>query len=140
MFGLPELLALFTLAVFVSMIFYLISLQKVLALCSQQIRTLNPGMVWLLLVPIFNLVWHFIVVNAISKSVHGEFTARNMEVAPAPGRSLGIVVSILLVVAAVPSTYLRAPFGIAALICWVIYWVKIAGFSAKLRMPAATQP
>jgi hypothetical protein len=103
--------------------------------CSHQTRTLGPGMVWLLLVPLFNLVWHFIVINAISKSVHGEFTERNMDVAPAPGKSLGIVMCILFIVAAVPSTYLRAPFSLAALICRIIYWVKVSGSSAKLRTP-----
>jgi hypothetical protein len=27
--------------------------------------------------------------------------------------------------------------GPAALICWIIYWVKIAGISGKLAVPAA---
>jgi hypothetical protein len=140
MIGLPELIVIFAVAApVVAVVFYLISLQKALGACSLQTRTLAPGLVWLLLIPLFNLIWHFIVVFAIAKSLHGEFVARNIDQDPAPGRNLGLALSILFVMASVPHPYFRAPFGILALICWIIYWVKVFGYSAKLQALKSTQ-
>jgi hypothetical protein len=130
--GLPELIVVFVVAVFViPVIFYLLTLQKALALCSPDSRTVAPGLVWLLLIPLFNLIWNFIVVVAISKSLHNEFLNRKMNESPTPGQGVGLAMCILSVVSAIP--YLRAPVGVAMLICWIIYWVKIAGYSTKLE-------
>lgn len=37
-------------------IFYLLTLMRALQKCSPQSRTMQPGMVWLLLIPLFNLI------------------------------------------------------------------------------------
>ncbi len=49
-------------------IFYFISLQKALEAVSEQNRLMPPGQVWLSLIPIFNFVWMFFVVNRIAGS------------------------------------------------------------------------
>lgn len=134
--GLPELVVVVALAaVIVVAVLYITSLRKALDACSPQVRTLSPGLVWLLLIPLFNLIWHFVVVLAISKSLHGEFAARNMEEDPAPGRNVGLALCILSLISGIPHGYFRMPFALAALVCWIIYWVKIAGYSARLRAP-----
>ena len=63
-------------------IFYILTLQKALERCAPVARTMTPGMVWLLLVPFFSLIWHFFVVMAIAKSMANEFARRG-----SPGRS-----------------------------------------------------
>ena len=51
----------------VPMIFYLLTLQKALNRCSPECRAMNPGMVWLMLIPLFNVVWQFFIVINLAK-------------------------------------------------------------------------
>jgi hypothetical protein len=57
-----------------------------------------------------------------------EFQKRGMVEDPAPGKGLGLAMCILNLIC-----------GPVGLICWIIYWVKIAGYSSKLAGPAAGQ-
>ncbi len=114
-------------------IFYCLTLQKALSRCSPQNRTLSPGLVWLFLIPIFNLVWHFFVVINMAKSLHAEFVARNIVEEESPGQAIGLATCILNVVALLP--FVGWVARIAGLVCWIIYWVKIAGYSGKIAQP-----
>jgi hypothetical protein len=118
-------------------IFYCLTLQKALSRCSPQNRTLSPGLVWLLLIPIFGLIWHFFIVINMAKSLHAEFVSRNILEEQSPGQGIGLAVCILHVVAVVLGfhRFLGPLVGIAGLICWIVYWVKIAGFSSKIAIP-----
>lgn len=60
---------------FVAGIFYVLTLYRALAKCSPASRTMLPEMVWLLLIPLLNLVWNFFVVSALAKSLNAEFRA-----------------------------------------------------------------
>ena len=114
-------------------IFFLLTLHKTLSRCEPGSRTMVPGQVWLCLVPVFNLIWTFFVVNALSDSLHREFTRRGMAEEPQPGRSLGMALAILAVISVVP--ILGFVTGVAALVCWILYWIKIAGYSEKIAQP-----
>jgi len=114
-------------------IFYLLTLQKTLERCSPESRTTSPGSVWLMLIPLFNLVWQFILVIRISSSLHNEFSKRNMIEEPEPGKALGLAYCILGVCSVIP--ILGILTSITSLICWIIYWVKISGYSNKLIQP-----
>jgi hypothetical protein len=119
-------------------IFFLYTLQKALARCEPGSRTMTPGQVWISLVPLVNLVWPFLVVNAVSESLHREFTRRGMAEDPEPGRKLGLAFATLALLSAVPLLNLLT--GIPMIVCWILYWVKIAGYSAKLEVPAPAIP
>lgn len=110
----------------VPMIFYLLTLQKALNRCSPESRAMQPGMVWLMLIPLFNLVWQFFVVINMAKSLGAEFQKRGIAEDPNPGQTLGLVMCV--------ANLICGPVG---LICWIIYWVKIAGYSARIAAPAA---
>ncbi|MEP7027785.1 MAG: hypothetical protein ABI960_04240 [Candidatus Eisenbacteria bacterium] len=114
-------------------IFYLLTLQKALNRCSPESRTMTPGLVWLSLIPVFNIVWVFFVVNALSESLHREFTRRGMVEEPQPGRSLGLAYAILSILGIIPLVGILAAIG--ALVCWILYWIKIAEYSRKLEIP-----
>jgi ABC-type phosphate transport system permease subunit len=114
-------------------IFYCLTLQKALSRCSSQNRTLSPGLVWLYLIPVFNLIWHFVIVINLAKSLHAEFVSRNMVEEQSPGYGIGLATCILNVVGVIP--YVGWLTGIPGLICWIIYWVKIAGYSGKIALP-----
>ena len=62
-------------------IFYLITLQKALEAISVQNRQMPPGQVWLSLIPLFNFVWMFFVVNKIAESFQLECYRLNITTA-----------------------------------------------------------
>src|SRR6266436_6269915 len=131
--GLPELLVIFVVGVLfiIPAIFFLITLQRALERCAPQSRAMSPGSVWLWLIPLFNLVWQFLVVINVAKSLHNEFMRRNLPVAEAePGKAVGLAMCVLGVVGVVPVIGVVA--GLAGMVCWIIYWVKIVEYSRML--------
>ena len=115
-------------------IFYLLTLQKALTRCSPESRAMQPGMVWLMFIPLFNMVWHFLVVINVAKSLDAEFQKRGMQEEANPGKTIGLVMCILVCCGIIPILGILCSLG--GLVCWIIYWIKIAGFSAKLATPA----
>ncbi len=111
-------------------VFFLLSLQRVLSLCAPQNRQLEPGQVWLCLIPLFSLAWIFVVVARIADSLGQEFESRH---APPEdyGRGVGVAYCILTVVSIVP--FLNLLTGPAGFVCFVIYWAKIADYSRRLE-------
>ena len=104
-------------------IFYLVTLQNTLKAVSFENRKMSPGQVWLLLIPLFNCVWSFIVVNKISESLEAECRMRGIRTEPKPAYSVGIAMSVLQCCTWIPAVgYL---VSIAALVCWIIYWIKV---------------
>jgi hypothetical protein len=117
----------------VPLIFYCLTLQKALNRCSPENRAMNPGMVWLMFIPLFNIVWHFFIVVNMAKSLGAEFQKRGMAEEPNPGQKLGMILCILACCGVVPILGILA--SLAAFVCWILYWVKIAGFSSKIAAP-----
>jgi len=118
------------------MVFFLLTLQRALSKCSPANRTMSPGLVWLQIIPFFGFIWQFFVVFAVANSLDNEFAARRIQEEPKPGQSLGLAMCITRVCTVIP--FLGIFAAIASLVLWIIYWVKIAGFSRKLDyLPAA---
>ena len=78
-------------------IFYILSLKKALNHCAPENRAMTPGMVWLMLVPMFNIFWHFLVVIKVAKSLGAEFQKRGIAEDAEPGKILGLIMCILRV-------------------------------------------
>lgn len=135
--GLPELLVILVVAGGICLlpaIFYLLTLQRALERCAVQSRTTSPGSVWLMLIPIFDLVYQFIPVGHIARSLRNEFARRSItDVEPEPGKGLGIALGVLNIVSIIPFIGIAA--GIAAFICWIMYWVKISDYSGRIALP-----
>ncbi len=91
---------------------------------------MQPGLVWLMLIPLFNIIWHFFIVNGMSNSLAREFAECGETVEPEPGKSIGMAMCILNACSIVP--YLGVLATLAGFVCWIIYWVKIAEYSARL--------
>lgn len=114
----------------VPMIFYILTLQKALNKCAPENRAMQPGMIWLLLVPLVNLVWQFFVVINMAKSLGAEFQKRGIAEEAEPGKKLGMIMCILFCCGIIPLLGVFCSLG--GLVCWIMYWLKIAGFSKKL--------
>jgi hypothetical protein len=112
-------------------IFYILTLRDAVNKCAPASRTIDPGLIWLLLVPLVNVVFHFFVVLGLAQTLRNEFNRRGIRVAePAPGQSIGLAMCICACCGIIPLLGMLAV--LAQLILWIIYWVKIAEYSRKL--------
>lgn len=117
----------------VPLVFYIMTLQKTLNRCAPENRAIQPAMLWLLLVPCFNFVWHFFVVLKLAQTLGAEFQKRGLPGSPAPGKTLGLIMCAFMCLSGIPLHFLRPLAGLAGLVCWILYWVKIAGLSKQLE-------
>lgn len=110
-------------------IFYLVTLQRTAEIISPESRRLQPKSVWLLLIPLFNFVWHFIVVSRLSASIKNE--CLRLQVTTTESRPTYIVgmASMIAYLAGVPLRMVIPITGalgsLAAYACWIIYWVDV---------------
>lgn len=132
-FGPAEtLLVFFFIAIaLVPQIFYLLNMQNTLKAVRSSNRQMEPGQVWLVLIPLFGLIWQFIMVNKVADSLKAEFAERKINVGEdRPGVNLGITYCTLFCCAIIP--FLGTLAALGGLVVWIIYWVKIAEFKAKI--------
>jgi cytochrome c biogenesis protein CcdA len=110
---------------------YLTTMARTLAAVSERHRRMNPGLVWLNLIPVFSLGWHFYTVIKISESLVAEFRAKGIPDRNNGGLGLGLATSILYLACAIPGIgYLAA---LPTLICWILYWLKLSTYRSVLR-------
>jgi hypothetical protein len=81
--GTPEIIVILVTLVLVGLglvltIFYLLTISRTLAAVSEQHRRMNPGLVWLNLIPVFSLGWHFYTVLKVRDSLVAEFRAKGI--------------------------------------------------------------
>tara|TARA_B100000287_G_C20381703_1_gene681874 strand:+ start:246 stop:659 length:414 start_codon:yes stop_codon:yes gene_type:complete len=116
--------------VLLPLIFFFVSMMKTLQACSPQNRTMEPGMVWLNLIPLFNLGWIFYTISCISNSLSNEFNERKIENNGQFGFGVGVAMAVCNIVSIIPVVGLFT--SIASLVLWIIYWVQIVGFKNKI--------
>lgn len=109
----------------VPVILYLINLQKTMEQVSPELRKMSPGQVWLMLIPVFGVIWNFIMVGNIADSLAAEYRKRNLPTSdPRPTYQTGLVMAICQACGWVP--VLGGIASLVGLIFWIIYWVKTA--------------
>ncbi len=114
-------LLLFIILAFVPFIFFLITLQKTMNVISVENRKMPPSNVWLMLIPLFNIVWQFIMVSKISESVTEECIKLNIQTKESkPTYNSGLTWNICNLIAFIPIIG-----GLAALVTFILYWVKV---------------
>jgi hypothetical protein len=88
-------------------------------------REMEPNMVWLLLIPLFNLVWNFFVYPKVSRSFQRYFAAQGRTEFGDCGEKIGLWCAICSACCVVPClNYVAGP---AALVLLIIYLVKVLG-------------
>jgi len=142
------------LAFVIPAILFLLSQQRILQVISPENREMSPGSVWLQFIPIFGMVWQFIVVIRISHSVSKELASKIGEAildnsqAPiketddSPTYTIGIAYCILTTLGVIinystrySSSYLPlfgSLFFLTGMVCWIIYWVRLVITKNKL--------
>ncbi len=127
------------LAIIIPVIFYLFTLQKTLKTIAFESRMMAPGQVWLLLVPLFNIVWQFIIVSRLSDSIKNECMRLNLPLPESkPTYTLGITMTLLYLGSLIFNnmhfqnvaffSLIAGLMALASLVCWIVYWVKINSY------------
>jgi len=120
-------------------VFFCLTLYKALLIVRDYNRTIQAGLVWLLLIPGFALFWNFRVVSSMASSLHKEFTDRNFEIEEQPGFTYGMIYAILslvpgILVFAIPSLAIAGLIlNAVGLIFFVLYWMKINWYRKVLE-------
>lgn len=113
-------------------IFYLITLSRTLELCHPQTRKMNPGEVWLVFIPLFGLVWHFIVIGRVADSLSAEFRNRNLPVEEErPGYQTGLWALILMLCGIIPFVGVLAV--LTGFVMLIMYWNRIRDYKNRLE-------
>ena len=111
-------------------VLYMLTLSRALKKCKPENQLMPPANIWLLFIPLFNLVWIFFVVTKVSDSLKLEFESRGMAEEHDFSKGLGIGYAACNAAGIIPIVGVLA--SIAGLVMWIIYWVKIKGFSSQL--------
>ncbi len=114
------------------LVFYLLNLQNLLKTIKEENRDVEPANVWLMFIPLFNIVYAFILYPKISSSVKKEFESRGISNNDDGAKNLGLAFAITGAVAILPIPFLNIIIALGNLVLFIIWWVKTAGFKNKL--------
>jgi hypothetical protein len=102
-------------------------------------RKQTPGLAFLLLIPLFSLIWAFFVHPKVAESLQSYFAAKGDTSVGDCGAAIALWLCICAVCALVP--LLGMFCGLASLILLIIFYVKAFDLSSRIpRTPATTQP
>src|SRR5947207_2203521 len=97
-----------------------------------QFRKMEPGLVWLLLIPLVPLVWNFFVYQRLPESFQAYFGSVGRTDVGDCGRGIGMAYSICYIGALVPCiNYVAGP---AALVLLIIFLVKVIGLKNQIAL------
>ena len=113
-------------------IWMLAFLSSCLASVPPEHRRMEPGMVWLMLVPLFNLVWMFFVYVRVPKSFASYFHSIGEHDVGDAGEGLGIAIPILNLISSIP--YVNCLTSPVALILLIVYLIKMNELKKRALM------
>ena len=97
-------------------------------------QKMSPGMVFLLLIPLFSLIWNFFVYQRLPESYQSYFAAQGRTDVGDCGKQLGLWYAICAACSLVPCVNSFA--GIAGLVLLIMFLVK--AFELRRQIPAPT--
>lgn len=95
-------------------------------------RRLEGGLVWLLLIPCFNIVWNFFVFPRLAQSYQSYFRAVGRNEFGDCGAGIGWAYAGCMLGACLPVPLLPFGIGLAALVLLVLFLVKAVQLKGQL--------
>ena len=111
------IILIFVVIVIVVAVLYLLNLQNLMKSIKEENREVSPGNVWLMLIPVFSLIYAFILYPKISASVKKELESRGMEGDGSKNLALALAITGALGVVPVVNTIA----GLANLVIFIIW-------------------
>ncbi len=129
------------------LLLFLSTMARVVGRVRPENRRIEPGQVWLNLLPVFNLVWLPITVDRIAASIRAECEERGLDEPGEPyTRTSGLTwltlsvlcfPAVILVERGLPCIVMLVPI---CLIFWATYWVQLAGYARRLKAAKYVPP
>jgi hypothetical protein len=111
-------------------VFYLLNLQNLLKEVNPKNRLVEPSNVWLMFIPLFNIIYPFFLYPKISDSVKKEYQERGIEKSGDFSRGIGVAMPILGLCGWIP--VIGSLASLANLVLFIIFWVKTAEYKNEL--------
>lgn len=105
---------------------------------SEDLRTMSPEQSWLIIIPLFGVIWMFYLIFRLGEALKEEFSRKNIvEFESAPGLGIGWAFSFAILTAQLVS-FIDEPvmafiLYLAATTLLIIFWIRLAGFINKLN-------
>ena len=118
----------------------MVFLQACLAKVPPEHRRMAPALVWLLLIPCFNIFWSFFVFLKVAQSFRTHFEAEGVTDVGDCGQAIVLAYCILVCCAAMFVAFvpvLGALFGVAALLMLVITLLRFQSLKQRITSEAA---
>lgn len=117
---------------FVLFAFYYKTMIDVMSLIRPTNREIGIGNIMFTVIPIFNLVYGFIVYPKICDSIAKEYQQLGLPQDKDFGKNIVIAMQILMISMMLP--FLNVLAIIPLLILFILFWVKIDGYKKKLEL------
>ena len=119
---------------------FLMEVARLLRRVQPEYRRMEPGQVWINLIPIFNVIWVTVTIERVAESLRAEFTARGLHGPDEKyGRKAGLT-TLALLATAVPLYEVAIVTYPVALGYWIAYWRQINRYTRRLKSGAYTPP
>lgn len=105
-------------------ILYILALQKAFQAVDAPLQPMSPAMVWLLLIPLVNLVWIFFVVSRLKTAYARMGEAGRLTAPTDAGYRVGMGMAVCAVVSIIP--VIGALFALASLVLWILHWIQVS--------------
>lgn len=94
-------------------------------------RAMEPGMVWLLMIPCFNIIWNFWVYQGLSKSYKAYFDSEGDNTVGDCYAQMALIYCIVNCFRVIP--YLGILAWLGAVVLLIVYLVKVYDLKAKIK-------
>jgi hypothetical protein len=124
-------------------IFFLVTQQNTLKAIRPENRSMAPGEVWLQLIPLFGLIWQFMVVTKIAESIQKDLSdetsfsfeenagSRHNSDQPRPTYGIGMAYCTLFCLTIIP--FIGRLASLVGLVCWIIYCVRLSDYKNRIQ-------
>jgi hypothetical protein len=109
-------------------------------------QTTAPGLVWLMLIPLFNLGWQFYLLRSVSRGIKGRLAELGRDAGDG-GFGIGVAYQSLISLATLLNlgegqgngalSVLVGVLSLAGFVTWIVYWSRISRFNREMEASAA---
>lgn len=129
--GFVFLYIIFLVGIFTLFALYYKTIIDTISLVRPSNRETSAGNIMLTFIPLFNIVYGFIVYPKICDSIKREYSVLGLQQEGDFGKGLAITLRVLYITNFIP--LLNFLTSIAYLILWIVFWVKIHEYKVELE-------
>jgi len=115
---------------FVTFVFYIRAISKTIKAIDPEYRTQSPGMAWLLLIPVFNVIWFFFLLKSIKTGFLRMYESKKISQPIDTGYTYGIAMGCCWAAIFIPKLIFIAL--IPMFVFSILHWTKLNNARKRL--------